>query len=58
VSRERKPSPTVAKNTPIDISPLGPEHSQCFSEVFKLKNKLQDFSYISVLFGNRDKRNL
>jgi len=37
----------------VEISPLGPMHSPCFSEVFKLKNKLSEFNHYAVLLGKK-----
>ena len=54
--RTQKDTNLISKpttTTTVEISPLGPEHSPCFVEVFKLKNKLAEVRPVSILFSNK-----
>ena len=58
ILKEGKPASMIVNYSSVNISPLGPEHSECFAEVFKLQNKLKEVSPLSFLYSNRKKYNL
>jgi hypothetical protein len=55
LEKDLKSSKSNANQKTIEISPLGPQHSPCLSEVFKLRAKLNEFNYYQVLLGNKKK---
>ena len=48
-----KISTKTSNATAVEISPLGPRFSECFSEVFKLESKLMEVDTASILFSSK-----